>query len=152
MLFSGLVALSTAGAVSIFHSSLSVSTVPAAAAEGAHPGITAIARGTLPTEVHAFPPEMRVGTFDGAFKLATVYRSAGYPDHKVAFFESEPGVLQADNFAVDEFVYVLEGDLVTTDASGARHEFHAGDTFVLPKGWAGTWDMKTHFRKMVVDF
>jgi uncharacterized cupin superfamily protein len=47
---------------------------------------------------------------------------------------------------------VIEGHLVTSDVGGKVHEFRAGDTFVIPKGWAGTWDMKSHFKKLFVNF
>jgi hypothetical protein len=33
-----------------------------------------------------------------------------------------------------------------------RHEFHPGDALVIPKGWVGTWDMKTRFKKIIVNF
>src|SRR5712664_865627 len=72
--------------------------------------------------------------------------------NKVAFWGSEAGALKAGNYPLDEFVYVLEGDLVTVDADGTRHEFHPGDALVIPKGWAGTWDMKTRFKKIIVNF
>lgn len=32
----------------------------------------------------------------------------------------------------------------------ATWESGPGDRFVIPKGWAGTWDMKTRFRKRYV--
>jgi uncharacterized cupin superfamily protein len=41
---------------------------------------------------------------------------------------------------------------VTTDADGTQHEFHAGDVRILPKGWVGVWDMKTRFKKTIVNF
>jgi uncharacterized cupin superfamily protein len=104
------------------------------------------------TERGAYPPALRVGEFDGAYRLATLLASAVHPGNKVALWESEPGALQAQNYPMDEFIFVLEGHLVTTDADGTRREFHAGDTFVLPKGWAGTWDMKTRFKKLLVNF
>ena len=31
-------------------------------------------------------------------------------------------------------------------------EFHPGDAFVIPKGWVGTWDMTTRFKKIIVNF
>ena len=58
--------------------------------------------------------------------------------------------MQARNYPANEFVYVREGELVTLDADGTRHEFHPGNTFVIPKGWAGTWDMETRFRKIIL--
>jgi uncharacterized cupin superfamily protein len=125
---------------------------PAAAADAARPGIVPIPRNTALTEKGVYPPEMRVGGFNGEYKMATVSKSAVHPGNQVAFWESKAGVLKTDNYPMDEFIYVLEGHLVTTDANGTRREFRAGDTFILPKGWAGTWDMKTDFKKMLVNY
>lgn len=125
---------------------------PAVAADATRPGIAPIPRGTRLTETGVYPPEMRVGGFNGEYKEATVYKSKVTPGNRVAFWESEAGVLKTDDYPIDEYILVLEGHVVTTDADGTRREFRAGDTFLLPKGWAGTWDMKTHFKKMIVNF
>lgn len=60
--------------------------------------------------------------------------------------------VKAASYPLDEFVYVLEGDLVTLDNDGTRHEFHPGDALVIPKGRAGIWDMRTRFKKIIVNF
>jgi uncharacterized cupin superfamily protein len=104
------------------------------------------------TERAVYPPGIAVGNFDGAYTMATMYKSGVFAGNKVAFWGSEAGALKAGNYPLDEFVYILEGDLVTVDVDGTRHEFHPGDAFVIPKGWAGTWDMKTHFKKIIVNF
>ena len=88
----------------------------------------------------------------GAYKEATVYRSGVFAGNRVAFWESEAGGLRSSNYPKDEFIYVLEGSVVTTDANGTKHEFHAGEAFVLPKGWVGLWEMNAHFKKIIVNF
>jgi uncharacterized cupin superfamily protein len=123
-----------------------------AAGEGSHPGIVRVPLDAQLTERGVYPPEIPVGNFDGAYALATTYKSGVFAGNKVALWGSEAGALKARNYPLDEFVYVLEGDLVTVDADGARHEFHPGDAFVIPKGWAGLWDMKTRFKKIIVNF
>ena len=124
---------------------------PVAAAEKA-PGIVPISLKTPMTESLVYPPGIAVPPFDGAYKLAKVYLSGVFAGNKVAFWESEAGVLKASNYPQDEFIYVLEGTVVTTDADGTQREFHAGDVFILPKGWVGVWDMKTRFKKIIVNF
>jgi uncharacterized cupin superfamily protein len=124
----------------------------AVAAENVRSGIVPIPLSTPLTERAVYPPGVPVGDFDGAYKMATMYKSGVYAGNRVAFWESEAGVLRSFNYPMDEFIYVLEGNVVTTDADGTRHEFRVGDTFVLPKGWVGTWDMKTHFKKIIVNF
>ncbi len=84
--------------------------------------------------------------------MAAMYKSGVFAGNKVAFWASEAGALKAGNYPLDEFMYILEGDLVTVDADGTRHEFHPGDALVIPKGWAGIWDMKTRFKKIIVNF
>ena len=101
--------------------------------------------GKYPKEM--VPPGQK--TFGGEFKTLDEYQST---DKKflVALWESGPGVLQTDSYPNDEYVLVVEGDLAITNTSGKKEEFKPGDSFVIPKGWAGTWDMKTKFRKQFV--
>jgi uncharacterized cupin superfamily protein len=106
----------------------------------------------MPTEAGKYPKEMvpeGQESFGGEYKTVDGYKSA---DGKflVAIWESGPGVLQTDSYPNDEYVLVLEGDLAITNESGAKDEFEPGDSFVIPKGWAGTWDMKTKFKKQFV--
>lgn len=123
-----------------------------AGGEAQHPGIVRIPLDTALSERAVYPPGIAMGNFDGAYTMATMYKSEVYARNKVAFWASEAGALKAGNYPLDEFVYILEGDLVTIDADGTRHEFHPGDAFIIPKGWAGIWDMKTRFKKIIVNF
>lgn len=53
------------------------------------------------------------------------------------------------DFGRDEFIHLLEGVVVVTDAAGHAKTYRAGDAFVTPKGFSGTWDViapiKKHF-------
>jgi uncharacterized cupin superfamily protein len=42
--------------------------------------------------------------------------------------------------------------LSITNRRGDRVEFDPGDTFVIPKGWAGTWNMTSRFKKQYAAF
>ena len=69
----------------------------------------------------------------------------------VALYESTPARIAVNKpFPYDEFVTVLEGELILTHIDGTKQTFKAGDSVLLPKGWMGTWDMTKHFREMVV--
>ena len=116
------------------------------------PAITPVPLDTPTTKAYAYPPEMRVGDFDGAVREGTAYESASFPQGRVAFWEAKAGTLKTDAYPLDEFVYVLEGELETVDRDGTRRQFGPGDTFVIPKGWAGEWRMKKDFRKLFVNF
>ena len=50
----------------------------------------------------------------------------------------------------DEFVYLLEGVIEITDEEGGVDTFKAGDSFILPRGCACTWDVKEPVRKLYV--
>jgi uncharacterized cupin superfamily protein len=116
--------------------------------------IVRVDRAAKPTEPGRYPPEMVVkgeGPFDGSYTEAPQYRSE---DRKfsVALWESGPGVLRTDSYPHDEYCLVLEGQLIVTNRSGTKEEFGPGDTFVIPRGWAGTWNMTTKFKKQYVAF
>ena len=72
-------------------------------------------------------------------------------DFVIALYEAMPAVIEiSEPFPYDEFVLVLEGQLILSNASGGTKTYNAGDTFLLPKGWMGTWNMPVKFREMVV--
>ena len=54
-----------------------------------------------------------------------------------------------DPFPFDEFVLVLSGKLILTDAGGQVHEFAAGDSLVVPKGFTGIWKMVGNYRELI---
>jgi uncharacterized cupin superfamily protein len=56
----------------------------------------------------------------------------------------------ADPFPYDEYVQVLSGKLILTDAKGQRSEYVEGDQLVVPKGFTGTWHMFGNYRELVV--
>jgi uncharacterized cupin superfamily protein len=69
----------------------------------------------------------------------------------VALYESTPARIAVNKpFPYDEFINVLEGELILTHIDGNKQTFKAGDSVLLPKGWMGTWDMTEHFREMIV--
>ena len=65
-------------------------------------------------------------------------------------YEDDPATFAiADPFPFDEYVLVLSGKLILTDAGGQVHEFVAGDSLVIPKGFTGTWKMLGNYRELV---
>ncbi len=65
-------------------------------------------------------------------------------------YEDDPATFAVtDPFPYDEYVLVLSGKLILTDASGKVHEFVAGDSLVVPKGFTGTWKMLGNYRELV---
>jgi len=50
----------------------------------------------------------------------------------------------------DEFVHVLSGKLILTEPNSTVHEYHPGDSLVLPAGYKGTWEMQGNYRELAV--
>lgn len=50
----------------------------------------------------------------------------------------------------DEFIHILEGNLILTPENGTPHEFGPGDSLILPKGFNGTWENTGLFRELIV--
>ncbi|KMO38678.1 hypothetical protein VQ03_16670 [Methylobacterium tarhaniae] len=72
------------------------------------------------------------------------------PDNLFAagIWTCEIGKFRID-FGRAEFIQILEGEVIVTDAEGSSRTYRAGDAFVTPKGFSGTWDViapiKKHF-------
>ncbi len=66
-----------------------------------------------------------------------------YEDDALTWKVSEP-------YTYDEFVLILSGKLILTGTDGVSQEFVAGDSFVVPKGFAGTWQMLGNYRELIV--
>jgi hypothetical protein len=76
-----------------------------------------------------------------------------YTDASGQFFSGEwsagPGAWEVRYDAhEEEFCLLLEGQVVLTDADGRRTELKAGDAFVIPGGYVGTWDNLSAVRKL----
>ena len=51
------------------------------------------------------------------------------------------------SYTEDEFCVLLEGEAVITDAEGRAQTVRAGDAFVIPAGFIGTWETRGSARK-----
>lgn len=99
-----------------------------------------------------YPPEMVVAgqkAFDGSFVESIAFPSKD-GKHFVRIWESGPGILQTDGYPYDEYCLVVEGKLEITNKDGSTAVFVPGDSFVIPKGWQGKWNMKSKFKKQYI--
>ncbi len=56
------------------------------------------------------------------------------------------------NYSESEFVHLLEGRIALTDQNGVRAEFGPGDSFVVPSGFVGSWEVIADCRKLYAIF
>ncbi len=68
----------------------------------------------------------------------------------IEVYEDEPATFAITQpFPYDEFVMVVSGKLILTDAAGSVQEFVAGESVVVPKGFTGIWQMEGNYRELV---
>lgn len=65
------------------------------------------------------------------------------------FWASEPYSAPV-RYDEDEVCVLLEGEVALTDAEGRTETYVAGETFVIPAGFEGTWTSVTAVRKFYV--
>jgi uncharacterized cupin superfamily protein len=56
------------------------------------------------------------------------------------------------NYTEDEFCFVTRGRNVLTDADGVTVAINAGDAFVIPAGFQGTWEVLESTHKFYAIF
>ncbi|TGD97006.1 cupin domain-containing protein [Methylobacterium nonmethylotrophicum] len=99
-----------------------------------------------PAEAY-LPPRSHILSGNPVQTATYVYTS---PDGLFAagIWTCQPGKFRID-FGRAEFIQLLEGVVVVTDAEGSARTYRAGDAFVTPKGFSGTWEViepvKKHF-------
>ncbi|MCS5585568.1 MAG: cupin domain-containing protein [Pseudomonadales bacterium] len=69
----------------------------------------------------------------------------------VTIYEAQPALIDISTpYPYDEFVLVLEGEVTLSATEGEKRTYRAGDSFVVPKGFTGTWNMPVKFREMII--
>lgn len=62
-------------------------------------------------------------------------------------WECTPGKWRV-HYMEDEFSHLFTGQVVVTDADGSSETFVAGDSFVIPAGFQGTWEVVETARRL----
>lgn len=65
-------------------------------------------------------------------------------------WDCTPGKWQADYSAKSEFCYIISGKVVLTDEDGVESTFVAGESFLIPQGFMGTWEIVETVQKYYV--
>lgn len=90
--------------------------------------------------------------------LSSPYRSTTWQHFAKEDGSASAGVWDADSCVErfvqphDEFCHLLLGTVRLTDAGGATREFHAGQSFLVRKGFEGVWENVGRVRKAYVLF
>ena len=69
-------------------------------------------------------------------------------DLVVEVYEAAPAKFQIVA-PYDEFIHILEGELILVAEDGESFEYAAGDWVMLPKGWTGTWENRGNYRELI---
>ena len=65
-------------------------------------------------------------------------------------WECSPGKWTANYATKNEFCHILSGQAILSDVAGNSKEYSAGDSFVIPAGFVGTWEVVETVRKLYV--
>lgn len=100
----------------------------------------------------AIPPDAFKDILESGELKMRVARLFNGKELRVEIFESTPAKTNHKKRPTDgdEFVYVLSGKLILTEANGKKQEYHPGESVVLPKGYDGTWEMQGNYREIAV--
>ncbi len=100
-------------------------------------------------ELESIPPWPEELVLSGTNKHWQKILHAG--EFVVVIYESEAAHIDVSYpFPYDEYVLVLEGEVILTSTSGERQRYGVGESFVVPKGWTGTWDMPVKYLEKIV--
>lgn len=102
------------------------------------------------------PPPMESSTPGNIVSGNPTTRLQSYfTDHTGQFFsgiwESTPGKWRV-SYSESEFCAILEGSAILTGADGKAETFKAGEAFVIPAGFEGTWETVAPLRKWYAIF
>jgi len=112
------------------------------------PAIVAFSRSVAP-ELSSPDPEKLLS---GHPRL-TVWNHYGDPTQQffAGVWEATPGSWRV-RYSEHEFCHLLSGRVVITADDGERTEFAAGDSFVVPAGFSGVWEVTQSCRKLYAIF
>jgi hypothetical protein len=91
------------------------------------------------------PEAARIIAGDPA-QTATVYFTSNDGRFSSGIWEGERGTWRVV-FTESEFCHLLEGRIIVRGDDGSERTFRAGDAFVSPSGFSGTWEIVERARK-----
>lgn len=101
-------------------------------------------------------PKAEPGTPDPAKLMAGKYKTRTWNHYTgendrlyCGIWESTPGKVKVD-YAEWEFCHFIEGKAILTNDKGKKWTIKAGDAFIIPPGFKGTWETVEKVRKHYV--
>lgn len=99
----------------------------------------------LPEPERYRPPQDRIIAGDPAQAARNLFQSRD-GRFNAGIWESEPGIWRVE-FTESEFCYLIAGIIVVRGDDGSEATFKAGDAFISPAGFTGTWEVREPARK-----
>jgi uncharacterized cupin superfamily protein len=96
-------------------------------------------QGLLPEPQRYHPPAERIISGDPAQSATNLFQSADGRFNS-GIWECQPGKWRVV-FTESEFCHLLAGVIVVRGDDGSERTFKAGDAFVSPAGFTGTWEV-----------
>ncbi len=60
----------------------------------------------------------------------------------VGIYQSRTGSEVIDSpYPYNEYMYILEGEIITKTVEGHSHTYRQGESFIMPKGWMGDFSI-----------
>jgi len=100
----------------------------------------------LPLPQRYRPPADRILAGDPVQTANNLFRSADGRFNS-GVWEAQPGKWRVV-FTESEFCHLLAGVIVVTGDDGSQCTFRAGDAFVSPAGFTGTWEILEPAKKL----
>ena len=104
---------------------------------------------TPPATPDTIAPEKLISG-DAATKLWNAFSDPSDQFH-VGHWSSEPCKLNV-SYTENELCVLTIGTAIVTDANGVAQTYNAGDAFVIPAGFSGTWQSVTAVTKIYAIF
>lgn len=99
----------------------------------------------LPEPSRYMPPTSRIVSGNPAQTAYNLFASSDGRFNS-GIWEGEPGTWRVV-FTESEFCHLIQGVIVVTADDGATRTFRAGEAFVSPAGFTGTWEIVERAKK-----
>lgn len=107
--------------------------------------------GTTPAEELRFRPDEAKILSGSPDQAAWNHYADASGQFSSGVWEGRPGAWRVA-YTEHEFCHLLAGVVVVRDDGGGERTFRAGDTFVMPAGFTGTWEVVEAARKLYAIF